>query len=466
MNRRASAVLLGVTVAAFALAGGLGARLVSERSASAPAGGEPLDSAPPPVVFTTIVLGGFRGVLADILWLRASRLQDQGRYFELVQLAEWITALEPRHTEVWAFHAWNMAYNASVMMPDPEDRWRWVQNGIDLLRRDGLRYNPGDPLLYRELGWLFQNKIGTVNDRDNRFYRMRLAREMDALFAGARPDFDALSSNPDRLRAMRALQLAPGIMRAVDARYGPLDWRLPETHAVYWAARGLSHAGHADGLMCERMIYQSLAALFLQGRLLFAPERDVYLTGPELDLFPRIMGALDEARERHGETIDAACRGFLNEAVLLLHLFGRDGQARAAFARLRELYPSDATAGGYERCVETLLASASAMDGPAPLVSAVAQGWCYRARLLQAGGRADEAADELRRAGEKWNAYLAGMPPERRARLRLPTYEELQQLADDRARRELAPAQSPPPREDGVPPPPAAGNPTPEEPAP
>src|SRR6266853_1021609 len=104
--------------------------------------GEPLENSPPLVAFTTVALGGFRGIIADVLWLRATELQKDGKYFELVQLADWITKLEPRFAQVWAFHAWNMAYNVSVLFNDPPDRWRWVRQGIVLLRDEGLKYNP------------------------------------------------------------------------------------------------------------------------------------------------------------------------------------------------------------------------------------------------------------------------------------------------------------------------------------
>jgi len=87
----------------------------------------PLENAPPLVAFTTVALGGFRGVLADFLWLRASALEEEGRYFELVQLADWITKLEPRCSTIWAFQAWNMAYNNSALFTDPDHRWRWIR---------------------------------------------------------------------------------------------------------------------------------------------------------------------------------------------------------------------------------------------------------------------------------------------------------------------------------------------------
>ena len=65
---------------------------------------EPLENAPPMVVLTTVALGGFRGLVADWLWLRSNRMQEQGNYFEMVQLASWITKLQPRYPQVWVFH--------------------------------------------------------------------------------------------------------------------------------------------------------------------------------------------------------------------------------------------------------------------------------------------------------------------------------------------------------------------------
>ena len=63
------------------------------------------DNMPPLVALTTVALGGFRGLIADVLWLRATRMQEEGKYFEIVQLSDWITKLEPRFTPVWSFHA-------------------------------------------------------------------------------------------------------------------------------------------------------------------------------------------------------------------------------------------------------------------------------------------------------------------------------------------------------------------------
>ena len=112
------------------------------------------------LAFTTVALGGFRGLISNILWIRASDLQDEDKYFEMAQLADWITKLEPHFVQVWLVESWNMAYNISVKFKDFPDRWRWVRHGIELLRDDGLRYNPNETLIYRELAWFFQHKMG------------------------------------------------------------------------------------------------------------------------------------------------------------------------------------------------------------------------------------------------------------------------------------------------------------------
>src|SRR5438128_12126377 len=72
---------------------------------------EPLTNAPPVLAFTTMALGGFRGLISNMLWIRATDLQEQDKFFEAAQLADWITKLEPHFPQVWVHQAWNMAYN-------------------------------------------------------------------------------------------------------------------------------------------------------------------------------------------------------------------------------------------------------------------------------------------------------------------------------------------------------------------
>lgn len=143
----------------------------------------PLENAPPSLAFATVAMGAFRGLVVDILWMRADKLKEEGQFFDARQLAEWITTLQPRFAAVWEFHAWNMAYNISVAIPasQPEQRWRWVRNGYELLRDKGIPTNPKSLPLYRELARIFQHKMGGVSDDCHKYYKMQLAQMMSPL---------------------------------------------------------------------------------------------------------------------------------------------------------------------------------------------------------------------------------------------------------------------------------------------
>ena len=39
--------------------------------------------------------------------------------------------LQPNLDTVWDFHGWNLAYNISVQVKTPPERWQWVQRGIE-----------------------------------------------------------------------------------------------------------------------------------------------------------------------------------------------------------------------------------------------------------------------------------------------------------------------------------------------
>ena len=346
-DRRAVAFLAVGTVAGFLLAASGNTRLVRLRSEYRLDAADPLENAPPVVAFTTVVLGGFRGLIADVLWLRAARMQEEGRFFELVQLADWITKLEPRSTETWGFHAWNMAYNVSIMMSDDSERWRWVHNGIELLARDGLRYNPADPQLYFELGWLFQHKIGGHTDSRHRYYKQRWAEEMTKLLGSSHPDFDDLAAETVRRdRMTREYGLSPERMREVDDKYGPLDWRMPETHAVYWAHLGQQVESY---LPCARMIYQSLAVLFMRGRLTRDATTGIVVAAPNPEILPAVLAAYEAAlRDYPVKSVRESYAAFLHMAVQLLDKMERDEDARRVFHRLHRVFPSQDTAAGYE----------------------------------------------------------------------------------------------------------------------
>lgn len=187
-------------------------------------------------------LGGIRSIVSEVVWFRADRLQEEGRYVELAQLARALALAEPHNPEIWSYAAWNLAYNVSVMMPSHEDRWRWVNSAIALLRDEALAYNPSSPGIYRDLAWLFELKLGAGIDSASPVYR-RLWREAVADVAAR--------------GAWGELGMEEPIMSEVERTFGLSDRGDARYSAVYWAYRGLAHAKGKDARLLREIIRQS-----------------------------------------------------------------------------------------------------------------------------------------------------------------------------------------------------------------
>lgn len=337
-----------------------------------------------------VSLGVFRGIFINSLWVRANQAKEQGNFYEAMDLARAIVTLQPRMGRVWAFHAWNMAYNVSVECKVAEERWHWVNAGIRILRDEGIPNNPHDLHLYRELAWIHLHKVQGTLDDANWYYKRAFADEWTVVFGPPRWDAthdtrekrikvtverlaeinaapetideliardEALSkADPQRpllarrlvdflkqnvqldvtvptdqvrlLRSAERLRVLGRIPGAVEAaaqgadapiialftqpnlqpalgllmnylrkrvlvdqyrmnidwmiecvnRHGPLDWRHPAAHAVYWASLGHNEVSQAvsrqnrrdfDFINNARIINQALQELFRFGNIQF-----------------------------------------------------------------------------------------------------------------------------------------------------------------------------------------------------
>lgn len=324
---------------------------------------------PPMVTFVSVTLGGFRGVIADMLWLRASRLQEQRRFVELVQLSDWITKLEPHMAEVWVFHAWNLSYNISVMMSRPEDKWRWVQNGIELLRDEGVPLNPRNATLYRELGWIFQHKLGMEGDNASWYYRKEWAREMSAYLGegGARPDDVSILAS--ELEAWMKMDSAT--MAEIEGRFGRIDWRMPMAHSLYWGWRGLENADAKEMLPCRRMVYVSLIEMARHNGILVgdpSEEGYVFAAMSNAAMIDGTVAFIEETMARHEFSgIRYAYVGFLRDAMRIRMAEGKPEEANAIYGKLvsffdgktdRKLPSFEETLVAKDELFESLLISA------------------------------------------------------------------------------------------------------------
>ncbi len=275
------------------------------------------------VRYVMVGLGGFRGVISEILWIRAATLQEQGRYFELVQLADWITALDPRAADAWVFNAWNLSYNVPAMLPDHRARLNWVRAGLSLLADKAIPANPDNPRLYRELGWLYQHKIGSDADDASILYKLALAQ--------AYPDRAAVTAPGSGLN--------PAAIAEIESRLGELDWRLAPAHAVYWAWCGLKFAPNGfEREALRRMIRQNALSLVTDGRFTGDIAAGRFATAPNFAIVPGLVAFCEETlREDPGDIGIYSLT--LSRIVQELAAAERSGEARKLYARLAELLP-------------------------------------------------------------------------------------------------------------------------------
>ncbi len=205
-----------------------------------------VEGAPTPVVIAQSI-GVLRGLMVNYLWIRADKLKEEGKFYEASHTATWITQLQPRFAAVWAFQAWNMAYNISVTTKTKEERWSWVNNGISLLRDQGIRYNPDNMALYRELAWEFFHKVGGITDDAHLYYKQQLADQWQGILGEPPYDADA------RVAAIEAIAKAPGRLSDLVALH-------PEVTSII-ADLNNAHAANMPGLELDERLLRGLEML-------------------------------------------------------------------------------------------------------------------------------------------------------------------------------------------------------------
>jgi hypothetical protein len=402
-----------------------------------------LSNAPPILAFTTVALGGFRGLISNALWMRASELQEEERYWEMVQLSDWITTLEPHFTEVWTMQAWNMAYNISVKCKDFEDRWRWVKRGLDLCHQ-GLKWNPGEVNLYKELSWIFRHKIGQGLDDAHMVYKIRWAQLMQDVLGG-HPDFACLlnpqtPADRERVRKLREdYQMDPAFIREIDNKFGPLDWRLPDAHAIYWAELGVRNGTQADKDLIRRFSYSLMQQSCKRGGALPPWVTNVtaenFILWPNLDLVSNANESFEWVVQQMPDKtalVQTAQKNFLKDAVVLLYEYNRTKEALHWFNYLKQNFTNAFQGGETNMNVEEYAFAqiqADVLELDPNKAASLILGMITQEYLARIGDD-DDRAENFKRTGEMvWRAYMNHLPgpldDPNAMRIALPPMEKL-----------------------------------------
>lgn len=114
------------------------------------------------------LLSGFRGIVADFVWLGAHSAWEDQKWYKMREGIELAVVLQPHSISFWdigAWHfAWNASYGESVNPKYPSDAYRlkvqrdWILAGKAFLEQ-GIQNNPDSWDLKFKLGWILYQKL-------------------------------------------------------------------------------------------------------------------------------------------------------------------------------------------------------------------------------------------------------------------------------------------------------------------
>jgi hypothetical protein len=284
--------------------------------------------------------------------------------------------------------------------------------------------------------------MGANLDDANMLYKSRWAAEWNELLTDGKPDYEVLlqpesPEDKDRVRNLREIyKMDPAVMQQVDAEHGPLEWRLPEAHAIYWAYLGLKVSERAkDYVTLRRVIFQSMQTAFHRGRMIEFPvaipgDPGTYTTafefGPNLDIAEKTNSAYEEMieeEEKFADNMRTAHKNFLRTAVYFLYTHNRMTAAEKWYDYVREKYPDsiDTTLEEYVFArVEEEFGSTSQ-----DRLKAMLMGFMERALMDIAMGQEDKAIAGEMLVRKMRSRYYDQISQSQIVRIKLPTVQEM-----------------------------------------
>ncbi|MBX2852777.1 MAG: hypothetical protein KTR15_13665 [Phycisphaeraceae bacterium] len=177
------------------------------------------------------------------------------------------------------------------------------------------------------------------------------------------------------LNLLRALTLVgeyhmdPPYMLVTMQAYGPIDWRHPAAHAMYWSALGTLRAeewtqnkGRIDLLNANRNIIHNLQKLAHEGKINFRPQvptmgqigKETINHSPDVRMIPAYDRAWEDTltkakagdfgdKHEAGDSFANGHENFLQSAVYLYYYDGQETKARDYFKRAKEIYADSPT---------------------------------------------------------------------------------------------------------------------------
>ncbi|WP_428387494.1 hypothetical protein [Mucisphaera sp.] len=163
-------------------------------------------------------------------------------------------------------------------------------------------------------------------------------------------------------------RMDPQFMLFLLEKYGPLDWRHPAAHAIYWAALGIERTrvvfdqDRYDILNTDRQVIHGLQVLMFSGRVTYDPFAGTVDQLPDPRFIEPYELAVYEGSERSGEVdldregvisqFASGYENFLHKAIVYSYLYGDVDQAQNYYQKARSEFSDNHMDGRYTLALE------------------------------------------------------------------------------------------------------------------
>ncbi len=330
-----------------------------------------INTATPPTNNSKMIsnLGGFNGLGADIMFIYAQMLKDEKRYDELPTLASLIVKLQPDYTDTISFWSHELSFNISLLYGDYSQRWEWIQRGINLLKDDALP-NHECSKYYLEIGNIYRLRIGEVIEPADDYFKTLLALQIQSIIGDY--DMELLAEDPELIETAGRLQKEMGIdakkALAVEQEFGKVDWRLPETIALYWGVQGRNFAWENDekSYKSEQLISRCLSRNLSYGTLLYINDKSQIQLAPNFTTAEATLKLFPEMLKKYKGSFKAVQNNYLRYLLQLNALgfaYGEHELSLKAYQLLQKKFPGNVAKKSRERmAIDTLAGVAGSAD--------------------------------------------------------------------------------------------------------
>jgi tetratricopeptide (TPR) repeat protein len=91
----------------------------------------------------SLVLSGFKGLAADLLWLNVEEYWHSGQHYKMLPILDAVAWLQPTYATVWAVGGWHMAYNIFAQIGTDESKM------LEQFEKEKAKLKAGDLAKYQ-----------------------------------------------------------------------------------------------------------------------------------------------------------------------------------------------------------------------------------------------------------------------------------------------------------------------------